>query len=450
MKLVLINPAQRTTSNGNLPKYVDSARGAIPPLGLLYTAAAVQNTGWQVSLVDMAAGQTLGTEKPDLVGITATSFTLLDVLEVARQVKQRWDVPVVVGGIHPTIYPEETANLPNVDCAYSGESEETFPQFIDAIAKGRVQTVWGVSVDAWPRPAYELLDLNRYYSTVGKQKRLVSMFTSRGCPYRCIFCHRLGKKFRAEAAHRVIEGLEHLNDIGVREVLFYDDTFTVDRDRAESIARTIIHRKSVQTIAPDFTFDIRARVDTVDEDLLGYLKEAGCARIHYGVEASSNRVLKVLRKGITVEQVETAFRLTRKIGIETLAYFILGSPTETREDINRTIRWAQELKPDYAHFAVMTPYPATPLYQKGLGELYDDYWLEFARNPQEWEAPYWPEIERETLNELRDRAYAEFYLRPGFILKELARTRSVRQLVNKGRSALGMVKQMYGNKIVVI
>jgi len=138
MKLLLINPLQKNTIEGNLPKYADESRGHIPPLGLLYTAAAVQeNTTWQVQVVDMPVGDTLDCVKPDLVGITATTFTLIDVLDAVKQVKEKWDVPVVLGGIHPTIYPEETLNLPGVDHIFTGESEETFPLVLDGLTKKR-------------------------------------------------------------------------------------------------------------------------------------------------------------------------------------------------------------------------------------------------------------------------------------------------------------------------
>lgn len=443
MELVLINPRQRWSLSGNLPRYVDDARGNIPSLGLLYTAAAVEERteGWNVTLVDMSAGQRLDGCKPDLVGITATTFTLLDVLEAAKEVKEQFgDVPVVVGGIHPTIYPDETAALPNIDCAFVGESEETFPQMIDAITSGQARVVYGSvpDIEMLPMPAYHLLDLHRYYSVIGGYRGLTSMFSSRGCPYSCIFCHRLGKLFRKRPADQVIAEVAHVCAMGVEEVLFYDDTFTVDRQRVIDICEGLMRMQ----LPRNFRFDIRARVDTVDGELLNYLHGAGCKRIHYGVEASNDRVLAVLRKGITLRQVRDAFAKTQEMGIETLAYFIIGSPTESEHEILNSIRLARELKPDYCHFAVMTPYPATPLYQKGLEEgRYDDYWKEFARNPQVgWEAPYWPELPREVLHNLLDKAYRGFYLSPGFVMREAWKTRSVRQWARKGKSALAMLK----------
>jgi len=441
-QLLLINPPQNHTISSNLPKYVGESRGNIPPLGLLYTAAAVeQRSDWEVSLCDMSAGQQFNSKCPDLIGITATTFTLIDVLEVAKWVKGRWkDVPVVLGGIHPTIYPKETVNLPNIDCVFVGESETTFPEMIDYIAMKSVTVVTGKSpiITQLPFPAYHLLEKKRYFSLIGKSGYLTSMFTSRGCPYSCIFCHRetMGKKFRARTAQQVVDEIKQVTSMGIHEVLFYDDTFTIDKQRVIDICEGILKEQKARNIPNNFCFDIRARVDHTDNFLLHYLKQAGCKRIHYGVEASNDRVLKVLQKGITIEEAKQTFKATKEANIETLAYFIIGSPTETKEDILATIRLSRELSSDYCHFGIMTPYPATPLYQSLLDKGIPDYWKEFATNPRvDWTAPFWNEIPREELLKLLDRAYDEFYIRPSQIIKEAIKTKSFRQLVKKGSSA---------------
>jgi radical SAM superfamily enzyme YgiQ (UPF0313 family) len=172
------------------------------------------------------------------------------------------------------------------------------------------------------------------------------------------------------------------------------------------------------------------------------LRNAGCKRIHYGIEASNPEVLKSMCKEITLEQAEEAIALTKDFGIETLAYFIIGSPTETPLDIVQTIRYAKQLKPDYCHFAIMTPYPATPLYQLGLNrKLYEDYWLEFAKNPKEsFQPPYWPEINRVLLENLLDKAYKDFYLTPKFIVKQALKTHSVKEILHKAKVATKMLR----------
>lgn len=443
-KLLLVNPPQEETVNGNLPSFVDEARGNIPPIGLLYTAAAVMKDrpDWEVRLCDMAAGESLDFySRPDLVGITATTFTLLDVLKVAKTVKQTWGCPVVVGGIHPTIYPKETANLPNIDCAYIGESETTFPQMIDLIASGLAYLCRGGDVDIrkLPMPAYELLDRDKYYSLIGRDKYSSSMFTSRGCPFQCVFCHRLtmGNRFRARTPLQVVEEIEYLKGLGVGEILFYDDTFTVNKRRVLNLCNMMVERKL------KIAFDIRARVDTIDLDMLYALKEAGCKRIHYGVEAGNNRILNNLQKGITVEQVENIFWTTKLFKIETLAYFMVGNPGETEEDILNTIQFAKRLDPAYCHFAILTPYPATPLYLQGINKgFHGDYWLDFARDPKPgWQPPYYHEHDAALLDPLLIKAYKDFYIRPKVFARELLKTRTTSQAKRK---LAGVMKVIQG------
>lgn len=442
MNLLLINPPNKNTIEANLPKYVDDNRGNIPPIGLLYLAAMVQQkTRWNIAVCDMAAGDELVMAKPDIVGITATTFTLLDALDTAQQVKQKWpDAKVILGGIHPTIYPMETVNLPWVDYVVTGEGEEVLPGLLNEIVKGTAPKITRGNppdIEKLPIPARDLIRQTRYYSSLGSSKYLATMFTSRGCPYQCLFCHRMtmGKTFRARAAAQVVNEFQDIAGAGIHEVLIYDDTFTVNRQRVVDVCNELIDLRL------GITFDIRARVDNVDKELLHLLKLAGCNRIHYGVEASNDRILERLRKGITIKQVRQAFKLTKDTGIETLAYFIIGSPGETVEDILHTIDFAKELKPDYCHFAVMTPYPATPLYNEGLREgLYNDYWLEFAKHPRpDFVAPYWPEIDREILRVLLNKAYSSFYWRLGKVTIELMKTKSIRQLAKKSRSAIKML-----------
>jgi len=286
-------------------------------------------------------------------------------------------------------------------------------------------------------PDRTMTNYKAYSSILGSKGYITTMITSRGCPYRCIFCHRphLGKVFRGRSAENVLEELDRIVGLGIGEVLIYDDTFTVDLERAKAICLGIIQRHL------PIVFDIRARVDTVDSELMELLKAAGCKRIHYGVEATNPNVLKAICKEISLERAEETFALTKKYGIETLAYFILGSPTETEADILHTIEYAKRLQPDYCHFAVMTPHPATPLYQLGLNKgMYSDYWQEFAREPRaDFIPPYWSEIERARLEELLNKAYKSFYLRPWYMLKQVRkayRAKSLGRIVKAGARVL--------------
>ncbi len=232
--------------------------------------------------------------------------------------------------------------------------------------------------------------------------------------------------------------MEECLKMGIKEVLIYDDTFTIDRQRVLNICSEILKRRL------RIGWDIRARVDNVDREMLQRLKEAGCERIHYGVEASSQRILDILRKGITIEQVKKAFRLTKEAGISTLAYFMFGSPEETKEEILSSIRLAKELKPDFVHFSLTTPFPATDLYRLGLKEgiLKKDYWREFSQDPgKEFIPTVWEEnLLREELVVLLKSAYRSFYVRPVYILKELTKVKSLKEFRRKIKAGLRVVK----------
>lgn len=468
MKVLLVNPRIDNMITTNLPCYVDEQRGYNPPLGLMYVAAyAEQHTNCEIQILDMLAEEVtyeqleneLRKRKPDIIGITTTTFTLIDAMIVAKIAKATdKGARVVIGGPHAHIYPEETISLPEVDFLVLGEGELAFAELLEKIddyeslkgVKGIVfkhegeiiNTGWAgliEDLDSLPFPARHLTKVRKYGSLLAKGTVVSTMMSSRGCPHNCLFCHRphLGKKFRPRSAANVVEEMEECVDMGIEEILVYDDTFTIDRQRVMDICRLILER------GLSMTWDIRARVDTVDMEMLRALKKAGCERIHYGIESANPEILKVLRKGITLPQVESAFSMSKEVGISTLAYFMLGSPTETREQIMNTIDYAKRLEPDYCHFSVTTPYPATPLYEMGLKEgMFSDYWRKFAANPRrEFTTRFWEEdLSRDELIHLLDYAYKSFYTRPAYVLGQLRRVRSFSEFARKARAALRVLK----------
>ncbi|MFC2066188.1 B12-binding domain-containing radical SAM protein [Chloroflexota bacterium] len=465
MKVLLIYPPNENMLTTNLPSFVEEEKGFYPPLGLMYVAAyAEKNTEYEVEILDAqverldydAIEGEIERRKPDIVGIQAMTFTLVDVIATAKIVKRvNKDIKVVLGGPHVNIYPNETIGIPEVDYLILGEGEITFAELIQNPGNTeRLKKIRGLvfkegekvvntglrklidDLDTIPFPARHLTPYKKYYSLLAKRPPVTTMMTSRGCPYKCLFCDRphLGKKFRARSAKNVVDEMENCVDMGIKELLLYDDTFAVNRQRVLDICAEILTR------GLDVGWDIRTRVDNVDKELLEKLREAGCERIHYGVESGNPEILKILRKGITVEQSREAFKLTKDIGIKTLAYFMIGSPRETKSQILETIEFAKKLEPDFVHFSVTTPYPATPLYYMGLeeGRLKNDYWQEFARNPTKNFVPeLWEEnLSREELIELLKSAYKGFYVRPKYVLKRVFEARSFEEFKRKAKAAL--------------
>jgi len=468
MKVLLINPPIDNMITTNIPTYVDEERGYSPPLGIMYVASyAEKHTDHKIEILDMLAEEIrynklkneIKKRKPDVVGITTTTFTLIDAMITAKIIKDvSKDIKIVLGGPHVNIYPEETINRPEVDFLVLGEGEIAFTELLQNIESYKaLKKIKGIvfkhngktinteerglieNLDVLPFPARHLTKIDRYNSLLAKRAPVTTMMTSRGCPYKCLFCDRphLGKRFRARSAKNVVDEMEECVNRGIHEFLLYDDTSTIDRQRVIDICDLIIER------GLDVGWDIRARVNTVDMEMLRMLKRAGCERIHYGVESANPRILKILRKGITLRQVEKAFKMTKEVGIDILAYFMIGSPTETREEIMNTIKYAKKLQPDYVHFSITTPFPATPLYQMGLEQdVFGDYWRDFAANPTKDFVPeVWDEnFDREELIELLEYAYKSFYTRPSYIAKRLLKVRSFDEFKRKANAGLRLMK----------
>lgn len=469
MKILLINPPSENELHGNNPSIIEEERGYNPPLGILYIAGYLEkHTDFNVEVLDTQAEEIgydrlkdiISAKLPDVVGITAMTFTIIDVIQVIHLVKSiNPNIKVVLGGPHVHIYPEETIKIPGVDFLVLGEGEITFKELVENINDTtRLRNVTGLvfkengkiintgvrllnkNLDSLPFPARHLTPIHKYSSLIAKRSPITTMFTSRGCPYRCTFCDRphLGKSFRSRSAMNVVDEMEECVRLGIHEFLIYDDTFTINRQRVIDVCNEIKRRKL------NIGWDIRARVNTIDAELLKKLKEANCERIHYGVESGNPDILKILNKGITLEQVRTVFKQTKDAGISVLAYFMIGCPRETRKEIAETIAFAKELEPDFVHITIFTPFPATEIYKMGLrdGIIKEDFWREFAKNPVPGFQPRcWEEnLTREELQELITYAYKSFYTRPRYILKRLVHIHSMGEFKRMARAGLSIFK----------
>ena len=471
MKLLLVNPPETRTLRSNLPGPIESLRGKNPPIGLLYAAAAARTVeSWAVELIDAHAmdwnADDIASEavriKPDLVGVTATTFTYLDALDVARAAKRgRPDCLVVFGGVHPFIYPAETLAQPEVDMIIAGEAEQSLPALLrfwaeggpPASASGRVpgllvkgdDTAGFVpapvidDLDSVPAPAWDMSPVDRYYSLISGLNPVTILLSSRGCPFRCRYCalSPTGKRWRPHSAERVVEEMKICRGLGARYLLFYDELFTVRRKRVVEIC-DLIRKDGVGV-----PWMARATPDMVDADMLSLMRGAGCDMITFGVEAGNPKVLENLGRKPTIVEARAAFEAASKAGLRTIAYFMLGNPGEGRAEIDDSLSLAKSLEPDYVHASIFMPYPASDAYAESLasGKIKNDYWREFAARPgPDFEPPYWNEkfTDRELETQLL-RFYRGFAFRPSFILKRLMRMRSAGELAKAFRAALKLL-----------
>jgi radical SAM superfamily enzyme YgiQ (UPF0313 family) len=470
MKVVLVNPPAKDSIDTELPGFIASAAGVFPPLGLMYLASYLKrhNRGCDVAILDSAAeGKDVAASlaalsglSPDVVGITAHTQNLLDVISLVRGIKKiDGRIHVTLGGPHATLFPAASIRIEGVDTVVAGEGEAVFSALVDRLSRGGdlkeapgvVFKEDGVSraagpaasldgLDSYPFPERRGMDLRPYCYALGSDSGLMTtMISGRGCSGSCVFCSTPRTPHRRRSPGNIADEMEECARMGIREVHFVDDTFNDDAGHAAAVCDEVKRRRL------PVTWGIRARADKLSEALLCRLKESGCARVNIGAETSSDHGLSLLGKGITVVQVRDAFSKARKAGLTTAAYFMLGCPHEkTAKDVDKTIDFAVELDPDFAMFNLLTPYPGTALYKDGIqrGIIAKDCWEAFAEHPRkDFRIPCWEEwLSRDELEGLLMKAYRRFYLRPGFVLKTLGNTSGLGSFIQKAKVGIGILK----------
>ena len=446
MKVALVNPAQVT-------RYPQT------PMGLALIAAVLEKEGHQVTVVDanvlrlQPEGVVYRVTDADVVGLTAMTPTVNTAASIAHYIKQtNPNSTVILGGAHAILLPEETlATIPEVDVIVRGEGEETIIDLLRALEhKQPLSKIQGISyrqdgkvistdarsaivdLDSLPFLAYHLLPMRGYrpHPPHGRALPFAAIITSRGCPYRCSYCSKpvFGNKFRGQSSKRVVDEIAyHKRKFGIKEFAFYDDVFTLDKQRAYAIADEIIERG----LKIDWTCE--TRVNLVDKELLRYLKQAGCYSIAYGIESGSQEIVNTLNKDITLEQAEEAVSLSREVGLQTIGYFMIGSPGESPETIRQTIQFAKNLKLDFAQFSITIPLPGAKLYKlyidgrKGESIPWESFvYADFNKSI----TPIFEsnQLNKDDIQKWIKRAYKEFYLRPSYIWQRIRHTTSMGDL----------------------
>ncbi|MCD4749890.1 MAG: B12-binding domain-containing radical SAM protein, partial [Thermoanaerobaculales bacterium] len=360
--------------------------GVYPALGIAYLAGAARAAGFPVSVID-AHVLNLDLEgltrrvvefEPDVIGLTSTTFNWPVVAAVARRLRPAMpDATLIVGGPHLSLYPKESMEERVFDVAVIGEGDVVLPELLAILAVGGDvaglpgtvvrrgdDLVHGpvrppiVDLDGLALPAVDLLPLDRYRSLT-LPRPFVSMVTSRGCPYRCRFCSQayVGGAHREHGVDRVLEEIERAVSVfHAREIVFFDETFTLNRERVLAICEGILARNL------KVSWNIRTRADLLDDEVLLALRDAGCAGVHCGIEAGSERIRTLMNKKLDLKAGSRALERARRLGMETRGYFMLGYPGETREEIEETIRLSCELPLDWASYTITIALPGTDIH----------------------------------------------------------------------------------------
>lgn len=462
LKVLLFNPLESNPAIPSPPKLILNEGGIYPSLGLLQLATMELLRGkHEVKIID-ALPENLNyhdienkimEEKPDVIGVTLNTLYLGDgyrVLISAKRVSS--DIITIVGGPHVTLYPKQTIELKEVDYAVNGEADFVFGEILDRIALGKsVDDLPGVltkknlnqpakqiivdNLDELPIVNRKLIPYKKYRSILSKSNPITIIMTSRGCVFRCAYCSQAGTKVRKRSTKNVADEIEQCLDLGIKDILFFDELFTIDHKRVKELCEEFISR------GLKFRWHVRTRIKDVNREILELMKKAGCRLIQFGIESGTERIQKLMNKNLDLKRVEEVIKMVKDIGILTYGNFMIGSPTETEEEIKKTIDFAIKLDLDFAVFAVTVLLPKTEFYNMAFreGKIKIDFWEEYVKNPLiPIENAYWPDFDKEYLDNLCKEAYLKFYFRQRYIWNYISRVASLQQFISHFRSAVNV------------
>jgi len=447
MKIVLMQPLRK--------HFVQ----ATPDLGLGYLASILKKHNHEVKIIlpgifnmDLLYFKKFLSEfRPDVVGIKVNAPYLSNSIKLVNFIKAfNKKIKVVVGGAIPSFEPEKIFDyFQNVDFAFSGEAEIGFLKLIELLKRNDLSSsslekvpglIWKdngkifinskkfvENLDEIPFPSWDLMDPSKFPKAPfhGGYKRFpyAPMILTRGCPYNCTFCgssHINGKRVRARSAKNFLDELKLLyENYKVREIQLYDSNCAFYKDLLIDVCKGIIKEN----------FDIAwncpngIRLDSLDEELVFWMRKAGCYEVCVGIESGSERILKMIKKGISIDLVREKVNLLNRAGIRVIGYFIIGFPTETKEEIENTLKFSLELPLFRAGYFILCPYPGTKIYDQ-IKEKYkikreDIDFMDFRRFKNNLS-----ELSYEKLRKFNKYMYFRFYLRPHILIWNLANIKS--------------------------
>lgn len=435
-----------------------------PPLGVGYIASNLRKNDFDVKIFDttfMKSYEQLYSQirksKFDIIGISVMTTMLQDSLQIAKWIKKHSPGTLVVfGGPHPTVLPKEVLKNPNVDVVCIGEAEQTFLNLVKNL--NNLKKVKGIAykehgdiifndpqmpienLDSLPFPALDLIDMEKYFKiwfqldSVSINLKGLGMISSRGCPFNCSYCQPtlfklFGKKLRKRSPKNIVKEIIHWKQkYNINALLFTDDTFTLDKKWVYNVCDEIIAEDL------NIIWDCNTRANLVDEQMFKHMREAGLRKVSMGIESGSQRVLdQIYQKQIKIEDVIKSTNFLNRIGIKIQGHFMLGAPTETEEEINKTISFAKQLKIDEATFSITTPLPCTYLYEKTKHCIekdiskFDYYKTPVYRKNKQQLSP-------RRLNYLKKKALLSFYLSSNHfipVMKQLFQLTSLNKSILK-------------------
>jgi len=395
----------------------------MPPLPLMYLESFLDNAGHEVKIWDgfidkKSFQETLDEFKPGIVGAGGTTPDSNYSCELFKETKEySKDILTVAGGPHFQMFTPD--DYENIDYIVKGDGEIALCYLADGnIPENKVvemaptEELYNTPPIMWDR----IKDWPYNFAFEGRLEPTATMLTSRGCPYKCIFCQNSKnyRKVRFRSIPNVIADVEAVVKKGIKHIYFADETFSLDRDRTIELCRAIKEY--------NIKWKCLTRADCIDYELVSEMVKAGCVGISNGIESGNEQILKNTKKGVSKEQIVKSYEILNQFeGLEKRASFIIGHPYETEENVNETINFALSLPIDIAFFNIMTPYPSCIVYDMALkGEgiwLVNSDWNSFRRAGDC--AIRTEELSPEDLIRLQKKAQMRFFTQPRVIISHL-------------------------------
>lgn len=434
-----------------------------PPVALMYLAGYLEKKGCPSEIVDVVIKEQVRDEafqkkkkrifnqvknktlsqvrriKPDIVGITCYTPEYFEVLELAKEVKKiNKEIKIIVGGVHPTFYPEHFCFQGSpFDVAAIGEGEQTMLELVKALRQqASLRKIDGIAffdkkkkklvvtkkrdleqdLDSLSFPAYDKINMDYYttanpYAIRGVFLRSIYVLYSRGCPSQCTFCvakklrtcNGVGNYVRLRHPQKVFQEIAHLKEkYKIDSFYFIDDLFTLNKQKVREFCRLLIKSDL------NLLWGCSSKVTTVDYQTLKMMRKAGCIQMDFGVERGSDEALRFVKKGITLKIIKKVFKDCHRLGIRTFANMLINIPEETEKDLKDIVNLLEEIKPTIVSLNTFTPYPGT--------EIFDDYSRRFSKKdyPLMMEDPGWltkkyPKKFRFAKHDLDFQQWAGFY-----------------------------------------
>lgn len=334
----------------------------MPPLGIMYLSSYLKSKGIRAEIIDFATNDV---QESDLIGydiyaITSTTPQFLEAIKILNIIKKKYPRSIfVIGGAHATAFKNKCHK--HFDTVIIGEGEDALLSICKFVGMSNNSRICGLikarqisNIDKIPFPDRTFNGFEKYHYTINGLPA-TTMLTSRGCPFNCHFCcNTWGNNVRLRSAENVIEEAKVIKEMGFKAIMFYDDTFTIKKERVVDIAKEL---KELNLIWRCFI-----HAYTVDYDLLKLMFESGCVEVGMGVESGNNEILKTINKKIDLEKAIKVCNWCHEIGLRIKTFLMIGLPGESKETINDTISFLKRARPDDFDYTIYTPFPETEIW----------------------------------------------------------------------------------------